>query len=70
MLTADWRRSSGDEAAMTDGLILLGFIALIFAILVAMGRKRLGIRATGRTFAMTVCGFAIAILILWATQRH
>ena len=55
---------------MTNGLILLGFIALIFAILVAMGRKRLGIKATGRTFALTVCGFAIAILILWATQRH
>lgn len=55
---------------MTDGLILLGFLAVLFAIGLARGRKRLGIGNTGRAFAMAICGFAIVVLILWATQRH
>ena len=54
---------------MTDGLILLGFLAVIFAIGVTMGRRRLGMAVTGRIFALAVCGFAIAVLILWATQH-
>ncbi len=55
---------------MTDGLILLGFLALLFAIGVARGRRRMGIGITGRTFATAVCGFAIVVLILWVAQRH
>jgi 1,4-dihydroxy-2-naphthoate octaprenyltransferase len=55
---------------MTDGLILLGFLSVIFAIGVTMGRRRLGMAVTGRIFALAVCGFAIAVLILWATQRR
>jgi hypothetical protein len=58
------------EVAVTDGLILLGFLALLFAILVARGRRRLGMGVSGRTFAVAACGFAIAVLILWATQRR
>ena len=54
---------------MTDGLILLGFLAILFAILVVTGRRRLGVGATGKTFAAAIAGFAIAVLILWATQR-
>jgi 1,4-dihydroxy-2-naphthoate octaprenyltransferase len=55
---------------VTNGLILLGFLAVIFAIGVTMVRRRLGMAVTGRIFALTVCGFAIAVLILWATQRR
>ena len=55
---------------MTDGLILLGFLAVIFAILVVKGRRRLGMGVSARIFAVTVCGFAIAVLILWATQHR
>jgi hypothetical protein len=55
---------------VTDGLILLGFLAILFAILVARGRRRLGMGVSGRTLAMAVCGFAIAVLILWATQHR
>jgi 1,4-dihydroxy-2-naphthoate octaprenyltransferase len=55
---------------VTDGLILLGVLAVIFAIFVARGRKRLGMGFTGRSFAMAVCGFAIVVLILWVAQRH
>jgi hypothetical protein len=54
---------------VTDGLILLGFLAIIFAVVVVSGRRRLGVGSTGKTFAVAVAGFAIAVLILWATQR-
>lgn len=55
---------------MTDGLILLGLLAVLFAILVAIGRRRLGLGVTGRTVAVAACGFAILVLILWATQHR
>ena len=54
---------------MTDGLILLGVIALLFAIGVAKGRRRLGMGISGRGFAIAVSGFAIVVLILWVSQR-
>jgi len=54
---------------VTDGLILLGLLAILFAIFVARGRRRLGLGVTGRTFAAAIAGFAIVVLILWATQR-
>jgi hypothetical protein len=55
---------------VTDGLILLGFLALLFAVIVVRGRRRMGIGVTGRVFATAIAGFAIVVLILWATQRH
>lgn len=55
---------------MTDGLILLGVLAVLFAIAVAGGRRRLGMRFSGRSFAIAVAGFAIAVLVLWVRQRH
>ncbi len=55
---------------MIEGLILLGFLAILFAILVARGRRRLGMGVTGRVLAAAVAGFAIVVLILWATQRR
>jgi len=58
------------EAAVTDGLILLGLIAVVFAVLVLRGRRRLGMAATGRAFAVAIAGFAIVVLILWATHRR
>ena len=55
---------------MTDGLILLGFIAVIFAVVVLRARRRLGAGTSGKAFATAVCGFAIVVLILWATHNH
>ena len=52
---------------MTNGLILLGFIAVCFAVVVVRSRRRLGMAVTGRIVAMTISGFAIVVLILWAT---
>ena len=54
---------------MTNGLILLGVLAVLFAIGVSMGRRRLGMRFSGRGFAIAASGFAIAALILWVSQR-
>jgi hypothetical protein len=55
---------------VTDGLILLGFLAVIFAIGVMKGRRRLGMGRSARIFAVAVCGFAIVVLILWAAQHR
>ncbi|MDR2985718.1 MAG: hypothetical protein LBV34_12850 [Nocardiopsaceae bacterium] len=55
---------------MTDGLILLGVLAVLFAIVMTKGRKRLGMGFSVRGFAVAVSGFAIAVLILWVSQRH
>ena len=55
---------------MTDGLILLGVLAVLFAIGVAWAGKRFGMRFSGRGFAIAVSGFAIAVLVLWVSQRH
>ena len=55
---------------MSDGLILLGVLAVLFAVGLSRGRRRLGMGVTGRGFAMAVAGFAIAVLIFWVAQRH
>jgi hypothetical protein len=55
---------------VTNGLILLGFIGVIFAIVIARVRRQLGMSVTGRFLAITVSGFAIAVLVLWATTTR
>jgi hypothetical protein len=55
---------------VTDGLILLGVLAVLFAVGLSRGRRRLGMGLTGRGFAMAVSGFAIIVLILWVAQRR
>jgi hypothetical protein len=55
---------------MTDGLILLGLLAILFAIAVSRGRRRVGLGMPARVFAIAVSGFAIAVLILWVTHRQ
>jgi hypothetical protein len=54
---------------VVNGLILLGFIALIIAVIMARTGRRMGVAVTGRALAMTISGVAIAVLILWATTR-
>jgi len=66
-LNSGWRRRWG---GVTDGLILLGVLAVLFAIGVAWAGKRFGMRFSGRGFAIAVSGFAIAVLVLWVSQRH
>ena len=52
-----------------NGLILLGLLAVIFAVIVARGRRRLGITVTARFFVAAAAVFAIVVLIVWAKQR-
>jgi hypothetical protein len=54
---------------MTDGLILLGFLAALAAVVVARTRRRLGFSVTSRVIALTIIAFVIAVLVLWATSR-
>jgi hypothetical protein len=55
---------------MTNGVILLGLIAVIFAVIVVRVRRRFGMRENGKAFLTAVSAFAIAVLLLWATHRH
>jgi ascorbate-specific PTS system EIIC-type component UlaA len=54
---------------VTNGLILLGFIALLVALVIARIRRRIGLAVTGRVLLVTATCFAIAVLALWATSR-
>jgi len=55
---------------MTDGLILLAFIAIVIAVVTARVRRRLGLPVQRGFYAMVITGTAIAVLILWAVQTH
>ncbi len=55
---------------MVDGLILLGFIAFVLALVIARVRRRVGMPVTGGIMAMTTAVIAIAILVLWATSTR
>jgi hypothetical protein len=52
-----------------NGLILLAILAVIFAVLVTRGRRRLGMSVTARYFVAAVAAFAIVVLIFWVHQR-
>jgi hypothetical protein len=55
---------------VTDGLILLGFIAALVALLVARVRRRIGKRTTAGLFVAMMAAFAITALIFWVTSRR
>ncbi len=55
---------------MADGLILLGFIAIVIAVVAARARRRLGFPVQRGFYAVAVATIAIAVLIFWAVQRH
>jgi hypothetical protein len=53
---------------VTNGLILLGFIALIFALILGRFRRRIGLPVTVRVLMIAITGFAIVVLVMWATS--
>jgi hypothetical protein len=55
---------------VTDGLILLGLLAILAALVVGRIRRRIGLAMTGGIFLATMAAFAIAMLVLWATSRR
>jgi len=55
---------------MANGLILLGFIAIVITLVVARVRRRVGFPVRAGFYGATIAGIAILVLILWATQNH
>ena len=59
------------EAGMTDGIILLVFIAALITFFLTWTRRRLGMgNATGRTWVVIMAVVILAILALWAYQTQ
>jgi hypothetical protein len=55
---------------MTQGLILLGFLAVLFAIFITRVRRRMGMGSSGRTLLAVTAGFVVLVLALWAASLH
>jgi hypothetical protein len=55
---------------LTDGLILLGFIAIVIAVVVARVRRRVGVPVQRGFYAAAVAGIAIIVLALWAASNR
>ncbi len=54
---------------MTDGLILVGFLAVLAALFTVRMRRRLGLGSTARTWLMVITGFVLITLTLWAASH-
>ncbi|MGO9078257.1 MAG: hypothetical protein ACLQDY_04345 [Streptosporangiaceae bacterium] len=57
------------EADVSQGLILLAFLAIVVALLTGRLRRRIGLPVTTRTIIVVAVGFAIVVLALWAAQH-
>jgi uncharacterized membrane protein len=55
---------------VANGLILLGFLAVLFAFVVGKTRRRVGLPMTGRIFTMIITGFVIVVLVLWVANTR
>ncbi len=55
---------------MSQGMVLLLFIALIVAYVVTRTRRRMGMLVTGKTWLVIVACVVIGVLALWASQTH
>jgi fumarate reductase subunit D len=55
---------------MTNGLILLAFLAALVAFGWARFRRRLGMAVTGRTLVSVMVGFVLVVLALWAAAHR
>jgi hypothetical protein len=53
---------------MTDGLILLAFLAVLAAVLTVRFRRRLGIASTGRTWLVVIAWAFVLGLVLWVAS--
>gem|GEM_PF-1088818 len=56
------------SSVTSGGLVLLGLLALAFALLVVRLRRRFGLASTGRTWAVLIAAFVVLMLALWAAQ--
>ncbi len=58
------------EAGMTQGLILLGFLAVLAVIFTARARRRVGLPVSGRTLMTVATGFVLVVLTLYAAAQR
>jgi hypothetical protein len=54
---------------MSQGIILLLVLAAIVAYVVTRTRRRMGMLVTGKTWIVTMTGFVVVVLALWAASR-
>jgi hypothetical protein len=55
---------------MTQGLILLGFLGVLAALLTVRVRRRMGLSATTGTWVTVIVGCIVLGLALWASASH
>jgi uncharacterized membrane protein len=55
---------------VAEGLILLGFLAVLVATFTVRARRRLGLASTGKTWAAVIGVFVVVVLGLWASAGH
>lgn len=55
---------------MLTGLILLFFLAVLFAVGLAKIRVRWRLPMTASLLAKAIAGFAVIVLVLWVAQRR
>ncbi len=55
---------------MAEGLILLGFLAVLATIFIVRVRRRLGLASTHKTWAVVIAVFVVFVLGLWASATH
>ena len=55
---------------MSQGVVLLLFVALIVAYVATRTRRRMGLLVTGKTWLVIVTCVVVGVLALWATQTH
>lgn len=55
---------------VTTGAILLGFLAIIFAFFVGKIRRKMGLPVKLKTIVISVVGFVIVVLALYAYNGH
>jgi hypothetical protein len=55
---------------MAQGIVLLVFLALIIAYVIARTRRRMGLLVTARTWFIVIVCVVVGVLALWATQTR
>ncbi|HEV2373643.1 MAG TPA: hypothetical protein VGS19_15900 [Streptosporangiaceae bacterium] len=55
---------------MTEGLILLGFIAVLIAFGMQRFRRRMGLPTPGAVWATIIAVVVLVVLAMWAYSTH
>jgi hypothetical protein len=55
---------------MADGLILLGFIAIVTAVVTARVRRRMGFPVRQGFYATAITAIVIIVLFVWVAHGH